>query len=81
MVKEILTASGLTVTGILLFIVASIDWMTAKLNVSQRHCLIPLRVAQEFLLAIGAVFRGQSREPSLRACTRWNRHASGPFAR
>ncbi len=60
------------------FALAVIDWLTAKTCVSERHYLLPFRVASEFYDAIVATRHGQTRAPSLTACTRWNRRACGP---
>ena len=78
MVKDLVNATLLTVKGLILLSLALVDWLAAKANVSRRPYLMPFRVASEFRAAIGAVWHGQRRSPSLRACTHCNRDACGP---
>jgi hypothetical protein len=69
----------LVLKGLLFLALAVIDWLTAKTCVSQRHYLLPSRVAQEFMTSIRSSWEGKIRHPSLLACMYWNRKASGPL--
>lgn len=77
MSKHQASAILLTIRGFVVLTLALVDWLTAKLNVSNRHYLIPSRVVREFSEAIRAVWQGQNRSPSLLACTHWNHNAGG----
>lgn len=81
MSKQQASAILLTLRGFFVLTLALVDCLTAKLNVSRRHYLMPSRVAREFSEAIRAVWHGQSREPSLMACTHWNHNAGGKAPR
>jgi hypothetical protein len=73
--KHRASALLLALRGLMVFTLSLVDWLAAKLNVSNRHYLVPSRVASEFSEAIRAVWHGQNREPSLMACTYWNHNA------
>jgi hypothetical protein len=75
MSKHQANAILLTIRGVMVLTLSLVDWLAATLNVSNRHYLVPSRVAREFSEAIRAVWRGQSREPSLLECTHWNQNA------
>jgi hypothetical protein len=75
MSKHQASAILLTIRGVMVLTLSLVDWLAAKLNVSNRHYLVPSRVAREFIEAIRAVWHGQNREPSLLACTHWNHNA------
>lgn len=64
--------------GLGFFLLSVIDWMTAKAGVSERHYLLPSRVAKEFHSSVVGTLHGQVRRPSLSACTYWNPKAGGP---
>jgi hypothetical protein len=72
------TSAFLALKGLLYLALATIDWLTAKTCVSERHYLLPSRVAQEFMAATRSSWFGKVRHPSLLACMHWNRRASGP---
>ncbi|MFZ2853027.1 MAG: hypothetical protein WAZ34_02815 [Rhodocyclaceae bacterium] len=78
MSRKLVNAILLTLKGGMFLLLALVDWMTAKANVSDRGYLIPSSVAREFHTAIGAAWRGQRSQSSLLACTRWNHNACGP---
>ena len=67
--------------GACVFLMSVIDWLTAKAGVSERHYLIPLRVAGEFHKSVVNALHGQVRNPSLVVCTHWNPRAGGPTFR
>lgn len=81
MSKHQASAILLTVRGFFVLLLSLVDWLAAKLNVSNRHYLVPSRVAREFSETIRAVWHGQSREPSLLECTHWNHNAGGKAPR
>jgi len=78
MLRFLASASLLTVKGLMVLMLALVDWLSAKGNASERPYLIPFRVAREFYVAIGAAWHGQTRQPSLPACRHWNRSSCGP---
>lgn len=78
MSRKLASAILQTLKGSMFLMLALVDWTTAKANVSERGYLIPGSVAREFHAAIGAAWRGQRSQPSLLACTCWNRNACGP---
>jgi len=77
MSKHQASAILLTIRGLMVLALSLVDWLAAKLNVSNRHYLVPSKVAREFGEAIRAVWHGQNRSPSLLACTYWNHNAGG----
>jgi hypothetical protein len=81
MSKHQASAILLAFRGLMVLTLSLVDWLTAHINVSRRHYLIPSRVAREFIEAIRAVWHGQNREPSLLACTHWNHNAGGKAPR
>ncbi|MFZ4539838.1 hypothetical protein [Propionivibrio sp.] len=78
MTKNQVSAILLTFRGLGTLALALIDWLTARVNASERHYLIPAKVACEYWLAIRAAWQGQRKQPSLLECTHWNRKACGP---
>ncbi|MFZ4538984.1 hypothetical protein [Propionivibrio sp.] len=81
MVNKLASAILLTLKGGMYFTLALVDWLTATINVSERGYLLPFKVASEFHDAIVAAWHGQSRPPSLLACTHWDRKVCGPSPR
>jgi hypothetical protein len=79
MTKKLAIALLLTVEGLMFLTLALADWMIAKINVSERGYLLPLKVAGEFHSSIVAAWHGQNRSPSLLACRHWNRKVCGPI--
>jgi hypothetical protein len=79
MTNKLASAILLTLKGFIFLALALIDWLTAKLNVSERGYLRPVKVASEFYGAIVASWHGQSKTPSLLACTHWDRKVCGPM--
>jgi hypothetical protein len=78
MVKHLASTVLLSGKGLVFLALAIVDWLTAKANASGRPYLLPLKVAGEFMLAIGAAWHGKRRPPSMHACTNWTRNACGP---
>ena len=78
MTHKLSSAILLTLKGVIFLTLAIVDWMTAKVNVSERGYLLPVKVASEFYGAIVASWHGQNRSPSLLACRHWDRKACGP---
>lgn len=76
--RKLVSTILLTLKGSMFLILALVDWMTAKANVSERGYLIPSSVVRELHTAISAAWHGQRSQLSLLACTRWNRNACGP---
>ena len=78
MANKLASAILLTLKEFIFLTLAIVDWLTAKVNVSERGYLLPLKVANEFYDAIVASWHGQNREPSLLACRHWDRKVCGP---
>lgn len=81
MTKKLVIALLLMLRGVLVLALALVDWLTAKVNVSERGYLLPGSVVKAFYLAIVAGWHGQRILPSRLACTNWKRNACGPSQR
>ena len=81
MTKKLASAIFLTIRGVLVLALALVDWLAAKINVSERGYLLPVNVAREFHQAVIAAWHGQRKLPSQTSCTSWSRKACGPSAR
>jgi hypothetical protein len=79
MTRKLAIALVLAVEGLMFLTLALADWMIAKINVSERGYLLPLKVAGEFHSSIVAAWHGQNRSPSLLACRHWDRKVCGPI--
>lgn len=78
MIKKLASAVLLTMRGLVCLTLALVDWLTAKVNVSERGYLLPGRVFDEYSAAIVAAWHGEHRPPSLLSCTHWDRKTGGP---
>lgn len=78
MTHKLANAILLTFKGGIFSALAIVDWLTAKVNVSERGYLLPFKIVSEFCGAIVASWHGQNRAPSLLAFRHRDRKVCGP---